>query len=487
MTEFLLEHTLFLTLLLGIYVIFHRKDKRFLFNRIFVVGMGWVALALPFVRMPAWASDVIPDTSHLQGSLEMVMTNSANITPTTEPSYGSSATEGWSVLLWIYLLGATIMLGRFVLHLVKLQMARRQGKRLQRDGYHLLLTDQVSSPFCYGRTIHVNAQAYHTGNIDNGVLLHERVHACQFHTLDILLMEVLLIIGWFHPLLWINRYLIKEHHEFACDHYVLKSGYPRTSYSHLLLDQSHQSHSLALISNFSYSLIKNRIAMMKTDKKSAPQFLGRISLSLTAMLLLLVACSAEEHLEPAVASSSSDFVVVVDAGHGGIDDGAIDEPSGISEKSIVLGISNALESLETPNGVRLIFTRNADRGMDLSARSAIAKENDASLLLSLHIDLHPNVQKNEVGIYSSELNKFPKISHTYASQFAQELDLNSVNPPVLKSADHFILKHPPCPSVLLSLGNLANNENREFLVKEENQQLLASQIMTTIEALSRYN
>ena len=99
------------------------------------------------------------------------------------------------------------------------------------------------------------------------ILAHEKIHALQWHTLDVLIMEFLCVIFWFNPFIWWFRTEVKNVHEYLADDGALQEGYNRKSYQITLLEHLIGSASLSITNNFNYSLIKNRIAMMNQVNK----------------------------------------------------------------------------------------------------------------------------------------------------------------------------------------------------------------------------
>jgi N-acetylmuramoyl-L-alanine amidase len=80
------------------------------------------------------------------------------------------------------------------------------------------------------------------------------------------------------------------------------------------------------------------------------------------------------------------FIVAIDAGHGGIDSGAIG-PQGTLEKDVVLAIAKRLAALlGTDSGIRPVLIRNGDEFIDLRERMELARKAHADLLVSLHTD-----------------------------------------------------------------------------------------------------
>lgn len=86
-------------------------------------------------------------------------------------------------------------------------------------------------------------------------------------------------------------------------------------------------------------------------------------------------------------SRQSEFVIAVDAGHGGIDAGATGSVTGTEEKVITLTFARELaERLNREAGVKAFLTRDADTFLALSERVTIARQNNANLFISLHAD-----------------------------------------------------------------------------------------------------
>jgi N-acetylmuramoyl-L-alanine amidase len=91
--------------------------------------------------------------------------------------------------------------------------------------------------------------------------------------------------------------------------------------------------------------------------------------------------------------------VVIDAGHGGKDPGAIG-PTGLREKEVVLKISKKVASrLEKDLGCQVILTRNGDRFLPLTQRTAIANAQKADLFVSIHANAAPNRRASGVETY----------------------------------------------------------------------------------------
>ena len=103
---------------------------------------------------------------------------------------------------------------------------------------------------------------------------------------------------------------------------------------------------------------------------------------LTLMALMALA-SAGSARELAAVERDRFVVVVLDAGHGGHDEGA-SGPSGLREKDLVLDVTRRLKRRLERRGVRVVLTRDGDRFLSLEERTAVANDARADLFLSIH-------------------------------------------------------------------------------------------------------
>jgi N-acetylmuramoyl-L-alanine amidase len=94
-------------------------------------------------------------------------------------------------------------------------------------------------------------------------------------------------------------------------------------------------------------------------------------------------------------------IVVIDAGHGGTDPGAISVSGEVSEKQLSLELARELRDKLVERGrVRVAMTRDDDRYLSLEQRAEVARRTDASLFVSLHMDSAPNPLARGASIYS---------------------------------------------------------------------------------------
>lgn len=134
------------------------------------------------------------------------------------------------------------------------------------------------------------------------------------------------------------------------------------------------------------------------------------------------------------------FVVVIDAGHGGKDPGALGRKGG-REKDIVLAIAKKLERKinELPN-IRAVMTRNSDHFVPLRKRLAIAREARADLFIAIHADAYFDNNAEGVSVFalsehgaSSEAARWLAQRDNYSELDGVEFDRLSDHDPVIRS------------------------------------------------------
>lgn len=129
-------------------------------------------------------------------------------------------------------------------------------------------------------------------------------------------------------------------------------------------------------------------------------------LAIAAVLSASFAASearAQAASDPGGASKDRFDVVVLDAGHGGHDEGATG-PSGLREKDLVLDVSRRLAERLRKRGIRIVMTRSADRFLSLEERTSVANDARADLFLSIHANASPSRRPRGIETYFASLD-----------------------------------------------------------------------------------
>ena len=193
---------------------------------------------------------------------------------------------------------------------------------------------------------------------------------------------------------------------------------------------------------------------------------------------------------PAGTDESARFTVIIDAGHGGRDGGAVAD-DGTQEKVLNLSVAKKLADLLLLSDVRVVMTRSEDVELasptsdhkkrdDLNARLAITETYENAILVSIHMNKFPIARYNGLQVYYSSNHEE---SLTLAEQIQHDaLSLNRENDRAVKAAGDsiYLLSHTKIPAVLVECGFLSNPEELSLLKTEDYQQKLVMSLYTSI-------
>ena len=104
-------------------------------------------------------------------------------------------------------------------------------------------------------------------NQDPAILAHERGHIRQRHSIDVLLVDILTVLQWFNPAIWMLRKDLRAIHEYEADAAVLSQGINMRQYQYLLIQKSVAIGGYSIANGITHSTLKNRINMMLNNKK----------------------------------------------------------------------------------------------------------------------------------------------------------------------------------------------------------------------------
>jgi N-acetylmuramoyl-L-alanine amidase len=226
---------------------------------------------------------------------------------------------------------------------------------------------------------------------------------------------------------------------------------------------------------------------------------------------------------PRVAGDDSRPLVVIDAGHGGHDPGAISPDTGLQEKDVTLKIAKAIRDQLVKSGrVRVALTRSDDRYLMLRERFQIARRLDADLFISIHCDSATNQEATGATVYTlSEVASDKEAARLAArenradildgvnlaststdissilidlsqretmnssSEFARLLGREAQQLVPMKDTFHrmaslMVLKAPDMPSVLFETGYISNDEDAAFLNSAEGRHRIAQAMSRAI-------
>ena len=251
MLLYLLKSGACLAAFMALYKLLLENEQMHVLKRFYLLGSVVLSFIIPLITFVNYV-EVETIAAPFQPINTFAVTELAHEAP--------KETFDWlPILLTIYIFGLSVFLFRFLKNLSNLIRNIRKNPKLKvRSWVHVLLNDLVV-PHTFFNYIFLNKQKFEAKEIPYEVLLHENAHASQKHSVDILIMELLQIVFWFNPLIYILKNWIKLNHEFLADRAVIQQGISLSHYQQTLLafvsSANHQDNQSSLANAINYSSI----------------------------------------------------------------------------------------------------------------------------------------------------------------------------------------------------------------------------------------
>lgn len=286
MTTFLiysLQTIVLQVLFLAVFEILFKKETFFKANRFYLLGSLILSLLLPLIQIPVEA--IVHEQAVYQLKEIVITKNVSEI-------YLKNGLENYSSVFMFYLIGVAFFSALFIFKVGKLLTYIMSAKKSNQNKGNIILVSNSNQAFSFFNKVFIGAD---NQNIDV-ILKHELVHAKQLHSLDILFMELLKIIFWFNPILYLYHNRIVALHEFEADFKSADSD--RKKYFEVLLCEVLNCNSISFTNNFyNQSLIKKRIVMLqksKSKKHGVVKYLLAIPVIVLSMTLFSTTVVAQE-------------------------------------------------------------------------------------------------------------------------------------------------------------------------------------------------
>lgn len=241
------------------YRLFLAGDNQHAFNRIVLLSIYALSFAVAPFCLALCGIDT-PSQQHGIDLEEMVISGEAVGAP-SRPLWGT-------VALWVYIGGMTLVTVKTAIVWLRLARVIRRGKKIERTGYTLVVTDNVEyAPFSWLRYIVISAADLEKGC--SAIAAHEQKHIACHHWVDLLVAQTVCIVNWFNPAAWLMRDELMLVHEYQADMAVIDGGYNPQEYQMLLIKKAVGARFPSLANSLNHSKLKKRITMMYKAKSGA--------------------------------------------------------------------------------------------------------------------------------------------------------------------------------------------------------------------------
>lgn len=282
MIHYIIQIIAFQLLFLVVYDLFLKKETFFNLNRAYLLATPVLSLILPFIKIETLKETVPRD--YVFYLPEVIVGNAVSV---NNESWLSSITE----LQWIIITGVLVTLLLFIFKLIKIYRLKSQGEITKHQHFTEVVIRHSSIAFSFFRNIFLGDEVLKKSH--KHIIEHELVHINHKHSWDLIFFELLRIVFWFNPLIYIYQSRIAELHEFIADTHTVKNN--KKEHYQYLLEEVFKTKNISFINQFfNQSLIKKRIVMLQKSKTKNIWQLKYLSLvPLLVGMLIYTSCEKE--------------------------------------------------------------------------------------------------------------------------------------------------------------------------------------------------
>jgi bla regulator protein BlaR1 len=294
MTHYILQILAFQLLFLVVYDLFLKNETFFKWNRLYLIVTPLLSLILPLIKIDLIRQN-IPEQFMMQLPATLIGISQTSPLVTSEALdvitiYAVNSLSYVEIGQIIWGLGALVSFGIFCFKLYKISKLKRLGIRTTVNGLRIYNLPNSDTAFSFFKNIFLGEQLSEAQKTT--ILLHEKIHIDQRHSLDLMFFEVLRILFWFNPLVYIYQNKMVLLQEFTADAEVAALNGKRAYYEGLL-SQVFKTESISFINTFfNHSLIRKRVTMLQKSKsKKIFQLKYLLLVPVVAAMLVYTSCS----------------------------------------------------------------------------------------------------------------------------------------------------------------------------------------------------
>ncbi len=216
--------------------------------------------------------------------------------PAIEEGGSTASINYWFIGSLFIMAGMLFMLVRLLIQFISFRRMMKKAEFISGDEMKIYQVNDSINPFSFGNSIFINRHL-HTEEELKEIIRHEFIHVKQRHSCDIIWAEILCLINWYNPFAWLLRKSIRQNLEFIADNKVLENGISKKEYQYLLLKVT-GNNQYSIATQFNFSSLKKRIAMMNKLKSTKRQLLRMLFLLPATIVLLLAFRNQNESANP---------------------------------------------------------------------------------------------------------------------------------------------------------------------------------------------
>ena len=299
---YLLKVNVAFVLFYAFYRLFFYKDTFFKLRRAILLAFFGLALFYPLLNIQDWVRQQEPIA-------DVIYMYSAMLPEATAKADAAASVDWYGWLLgslgFIYWGIVAFLCGRFLVQLSSILWLAHTSERVVIHETPVYALRKAAGPFSFFRMVFLHPESHSEKETDE-ILTHECTHVSQWHSIDVILSEMMCMACWFNPFVWLLKREVRHNLEYLADNTVIQSGYDSKSYQYHLLGLAHHQSVTTLYNSFNVLHLKNRIMMM--NKKRSPGIVRTkylIFIPLVGILMLLSNIEAVARLTVRLANEAT--------------------------------------------------------------------------------------------------------------------------------------------------------------------------------------
>ena len=284
MLAYFLKVNVAIVLFYAFYRLFFYKDTFFGWRRTALLCFFAVSAAVPLLNIQTWITEQEPMVAMADLYASVVLPELTVGTEVAPTDWKSILSEYANIAYWGIV---ALLMIRLIMQLAGIIRLTCRCRKIQIGNTSIHLLPKADGPFSFFHWIFIHPSS-HTEEEFNEILTHEQTHARQWHSIDVIISELVCIFCWCNPFAWLMKREIRTNLEYMADARVLENGYDSKTYQYHLLGLSHQKAAATIYNSFNVLPLKKRIKMM--NKKRTKE-IGRTKylmfLPLAALLMIV--------------------------------------------------------------------------------------------------------------------------------------------------------------------------------------------------------
>ena len=284
MLAYFLKVNVAIVLFYAFYRLFFYKDTFFGWRRTALLCFFAVSAAVPLLNIQTWITEQEPMVAMADLYASVVLPELTIGTEAAPTDWKSILSEYANIAYWGIV---ALLMIRLIMQLAGIIHLACRCRKVQIGNTNIHLLPKADGPFSFFHWIFIHPSS-HTEEEFNEILTHEQTHARQWHSIDVIISELVCIFCWCNPFAWLMKREIRTNLEYMADARVLENGYDSKTYQYHLLGLSHQKAAATIYNSFNVLPLKKRIKMMN---KKRTKGIGRTKylmfLPLAALLMIV--------------------------------------------------------------------------------------------------------------------------------------------------------------------------------------------------------